>query len=132
MMRSLLLSTVGALLFVTAACSGDRPAQHGPDGGGDTGTGGETFACGSTVRCHMDTEYCFAEMWNGATKVAHQCRALPTGCSSCACAESDAAPASMACTGVGTSNTSLTCLDGTGGLTDAATSRTLTILCQVP
>jgi hypothetical protein len=81
----------------------------------------------------MDVEYCFGEMWNGGTKIAHQCRPLPPGCSTCGCAEADAAPASMACTGVGTSTTRLNCLDDSGGLKDAAApSRTLVIYCMVP
>jgi hypothetical protein len=108
---------LAALLVTSGACS--------PHGGGPDGTGG-TFECG-TVRCVAGRQYCFNESWNGVEKIAPYCRPLPSGCSTCACAKIDAAPASMQCK----APVGLTCTDGMMLLDDQTSSPTLSIACML-
>jgi hypothetical protein len=143
-MPSLLLRKLSLLLLMVGACAGNGPAggrdaggSGGAGGGNGSGSGGAggasaaTFPCGTTEQCLRDAQYCFAEMWNGATKIPHQCRPLPTGCSACDCAKADAAPASMACAGA-TPSGALVCIDGAAVVDRQASTRSLTVLCQVP
>jgi len=62
----------------------------GAGGSGATGTGGASgstdFACG-TIRCQLQTQYCFINTGPGSSSSAH-CATLPDSCQptpSCAC-----------------------------------------------
>src|SRR6185503_6731729 len=107
-MRLAAMVVLAAALIAGGACSSDSGKQTGAAGtsgagtsggagssGGAGGSGDGSFACGPTVRCANYRQYCFFESANGAVKVHYQCRAMPAGCSTCACAPPDAATASI-------------------------------------
>ena len=112
-----------------AGTSGDAGTSgNAGSGGGAGGSGDGSFACGPTVRCANYRQYCFFESANGAVKVDYQCRAMPAGCSTCACARPDAVTASMLCT----TPSRLTCRDGQNTIDDQTTTPSLNVWCLIP
>jgi hypothetical protein len=114
----------GAAGTSAGGTSGNAGASGSGGGGGNTAA--DTFACGA-VRCMRGKEYCFFEEWNGATKIDHQCRPMPAGCTTCGCAKQDAAPATMMCE----TAARLTCTDAGTVINDQASSQSLSVLCLV-
>ena len=126
------------LLVAAVGCgSSDLVNDGGGSLGGSTGSdggsggrptdGSDSFPCGN-ANCVAGREYCFSEEWNGAQKVQPGCRALPVGCSTCACAQSDAESVSLSCKATGT----LTCINGMMAIDYNISSPTLTLACLVP
>ena len=126
--------TSGAGTSGSAGTSGDAGTSGNAGSGGSGGSGGAggsgdgSFACGPTVRCANYRQYCFFESANGAVKVDYQCRAMPAGCSTCACARPDAVTASMLCT----TPSRLTCRDGQNTIDDQTTTPSLDVWCLIP
>ena len=134
-MRLAAMVVLAAALIAGGACSSDSGNQTGAAGtsgagtSGSAGTSGDgSFACGPTVRCANYRQYCFFESANGAVKVDYQCRAMPAGCSTCACARPDAVTASMLCT----TPSRLTCRDGQNTIDDQTTTPSLDVWCLIP
>jgi len=126
--------TSGAGTSGSAGTSGDAGTSGNAGSGGSGGSGGAggsgdgSFACGPTVRCAFYRQYCFFEEANGAVKVDYQCRTMPAGCSTCACARPDAVAASMLCT----MPARFTCTNGQGTIDDQTTTPSLNVWCLIP
>jgi hypothetical protein len=129
---SLLMAAVGCGSSPLANNGGAGSGGAAGDGGGGAGSdasddGPPAFPCGSSS-CVPGRQYCFGEEWNGTQKIGPECRALPTGCSTCACAQSDAESVSLSCKAAGT----LTCINGGVVIDYNTTTPTLSLACNVP
>jgi len=113
-----------SLFMAAVGCTG---ALNDGDAGSGPTDAAEPFVCGN-ASCVSGREYCFSEEWDGTTKIAPECRALPAGCSTCDCAESDAESVSLSCKGA----RSLTCINRGVVIDYNTSSPTLTLACLIP
>jgi hypothetical protein len=115
-------------------------AVGGSGAGGGAGTVAK-FSCGNGARggfvaeyrsCASGSEYCAAASANGAALLA-ECRPYPSGCSTCACAKTDAYATIRNFDGCSSyAVEDLKCEDGLVDVGEADSSATLSVVCMVP
>jgi hypothetical protein len=132
-MREALVVLASFAGIVGCVSRGLAPAPDAGDAAPDrsvlTDVADTTFACGAKP-CLVGVEYCFAEQADGIPVGARQCRRLPSGCSTCSCAKTDALAVTKNCVSGG--GGSFTCRDSSGALVDDQTSTPSLVMCDVP